>query len=106
MKLLTDTYKEKTIFALSCYDRLVFSGTLPEISYAQGMTSYLYCKDVRIFDYPRFAERFKEKIRNHAESIAREHNLKIEFIRKSGIRKEAVIAEKIKQMVLIPAYCY
>ena len=53
---------------LSCYDRLIFTGSLPEISYARGMTGYLNVKGIKIFDYPRFAEPYKEKIRAHIEN--------------------------------------
>ncbi len=97
MKLLTEEYKNNISFTLGCYDRIIITGTLPEISYSQGMTSYLYSKGVRIFDYPRFAEPYKEMIRNNAEEVAKENGIDIEFIRKSGIRKEAIIAEKIKE---------
>lgn len=68
---------------------------MPEISYSQGMTKYMYQNGVRIFDYPKFAEPFKEAIRANAERIAKEHGIDIEFIRKSGVRKESIISEKI-----------
>lgn len=95
MELLTARYKDKISCVLSCYDRLILSGTLPEISYSQGMTSYMYQNEHRIFDYPKFAEPFKEAIRANAERIAKEHNIEIEFIRKTGVRKESIISEKI-----------
>ncbi|MCF8335672.1 MAG: hypothetical protein K9H65_03625 [Bacteroidales bacterium] len=91
MKTLTQIYKEKITGVLSCYDRLIFTGTLKRISYAQGMTGYLYGNNIRIFDYPRFAEPFKKLIRSNAERIAKENNIKIEFIRKSHIRKEDLV---------------
>lgn len=97
MTLLTEQYKSNISLTLGCYDRLIISGILPEISYSQGMTSYLYYKGVRIFDYPRFAEPFKEKIRNNAIALAEVNNIEIEFIRKSGIRKESIIKEKLKE---------
>ena len=53
MKLLTETYKKDIAFTLSCFDRLIISGTLPEISYDSSITSYLYQKGVKIFDYPK-----------------------------------------------------
>lgn len=90
MKLLTETYSNEIAFSLSCFDRLIITGTLPEISYGEGMTSYLYQKGVKIFDYPKFAEPFKEFIRNNAESIAKENGLEIEFIRKSEVRKAVI----------------
>jgi hypothetical protein len=55
----------------------------------------MYQNEVRIFDYPKFAEPFKETIRANAERIAKEHGIEIEFIRKTGVRKESIISEKI-----------
>lgn len=97
MELLTEKHKKNISCVLSCYDRIIISGTLPEISYAQGMTSYMYQKGIRIFDYPKFAEPFKETIRSNAEQLAKEHGVEIEFIRKAGVRKESIITEKIKK---------
>lgn len=95
MKLITETYKEEISCVLSCYDRIIIRGCIPEISYSQGMTKYLFENGVRIFDYPRFAEPFKEPIRSNAERIASENGVEIEFIRKSGVRKESIIADRI-----------
>ena len=97
MELISETYKNKISCVLSCYDRLILTGTLPEISYAQGMTRYMYQNDIKIFDYPKFAEPFKDTIRANAELIAREHGVEIEFIRKAGVRKESIISEKIEK---------
>jgi len=96
MKLLTEKYQDNIAFTLSCYDRVILNGTLPEISYPQGLTNYLYQNEIRIFDYARFAEPLKEEIRHNAEQLAQDNGITIEFIRKSGVRKEAIIAEKIK----------
>jgi hypothetical protein len=97
MELITETYKGKIACVLSCYDRLILSGTLPEISYGKGMTKYMYQKAIKIFDYPKFAEPFKDAIRVNAERIAKEQGVEIEFIRKSGVRKESIISEKIEK---------
>jgi hypothetical protein len=66
---------------------LIF-GTLPGICYAGGMTSFLYTRQVRIFDYPKFAEPFRERIRENAERLAAAAGIEIEFIRTRSIRKE------------------
>ena len=97
MELLTDTYKKDIACVLSCYDRLIITGTIPEISYSQGMTSYMYQKGIKIFDYPKFAEPFKDAIRANAERIAKEQGLTIDFIRKTSTRKETIISDKIKE---------
>jgi hypothetical protein len=97
MELITETYKDKISCVLSCYDRLILTGTLPEISYSQGMTSYMYENGIKIFDYPKFAEPFKDAIRANAERIAKEHGIEIEFISKADVRKESIISEKIRE---------
>lgn len=97
METLTQTYKERISFTLSCYDRIIINGIIPEISYAQGMTSYMYQHNEKIFDYPRFVEPMKTVIKENAERIAKEHNISIEFIRKGNVRKEDLIKKKIAE---------
>ena len=97
MELITDQYTDKISGVLSCYDRLIFTGTLKQISYSKGMTGYLYSKKIRIFDYPRFAEPYKEVIRDNAERLAKENDINIEFVRKSYIRKEDLVSAILKQ---------
>ena len=91
MDLLTSTYQDKITGTLSCLDRVIITGTIPQICYSQGMTSYLYSQNIRIFDYAKFAEPFKEELRANAEQIAKGNNLEIEFVRKSHIRKEDLV---------------
>jgi hypothetical protein len=95
MELIIDRYSNKISGVLSCYDRIVVQGIIPGICYAQGMTGYLYANSIRIFDYPRFAEPFREQLRENAETIAKENSLEIEFIRKKNFRKEARIKDII-----------
>lgn len=97
MKLLTDTHETKISVELGCYDRLILTGTLPELSYGQGITSYLNVHEIRIFDYAQFAEPFKALIRSNAEQIAKDSGIEIEFVRKSHIRKESIISAKIEK---------
>lgn len=79
MALLTERYADKILGQLSCYDRIVIQGTLPGFCYADGMTAYLYANNIRIFDYPRFAEPLRNELRDNAEKIARDNGLQIYF---------------------------
>jgi len=92
-QMLTERYRERLHGVLSCYDRIVITGTLPGICYAGGMTSFLYAKGIRIFDYARFAEPLRERIRERAEQLATEQGARIEYIAKTHIRKEEVVAK-------------
>jgi len=89
MTLLTDRYAAQIAGVVSCYDRIVITGTLPGVCYAEGMASYLRAHDIRLFDYAHFAEPLREEIRQNAERLAQEHGLAIEFIRSArAFRKE------------------
>src|SRR5665647_631485 len=79
MELLTKRYEDKISGVLSCYDRLVLKGTLPTICYAQGMTGYLIRNNILVFDYTKFADPLREKIRINAEQLAIANNLTIAF---------------------------
>jgi len=105
--LITERYKEKIYGAISCFDRIVIQGVIPGWCYAQGMTSYLYANDIRIFDYPQFAEPLNDMIRENAERLAKENGLQIEFIRKTGaFRKDDRIKEIIKDRGEEPGLVY
>ena len=92
-QMLTDRYRDRLSGVLSSYDRIVITGTLPGICYAAGMTSFLYAKGIRIFDYARFAEPLRDRIRACAERLAAEQGARIEYIAKAHIRKEEVVAK-------------
>ncbi len=91
LTLLTERHADQIAGVLSCYDRILIFGTLPNICFAEGMTSYLYAHKVRIFDYPRFAQPFREELRMNAERLAAENGITIEHIRKKNIRKEDLV---------------
>jgi hypothetical protein len=90
---LTERYGVHLAGVLSCYDRILITGTLPNVCYADGMTHLLYVKGVRIFDYTRFAEPLRERVREQAKALARDAGIEIEHIAKSHVRKEDVVAK-------------
>ncbi|MGH2644153.1 MAG: hypothetical protein ACRDE2_09405 [Chitinophagaceae bacterium] len=96
MGLLRQRYGEKISGILSCYDRIVITGTLPVLSKASHLTGYLNQQNIRIFDYAKFAEPYRETLKANAEKLAQEVGLTIEFIRKGNIRKEALIEGILK----------
>lgn len=97
MCLITERYAEKINGILGCYDRVVITGTLPGLCYAEGMTGYLYAHKIRIFDYPRFAEPFRDELRENAEQLAGENGLEVEFVRNHETRKEALIKKILQE---------
>jgi hypothetical protein len=93
VELLTERHAAQIAGVLGCWDRMLVFGTLPKICFAGGMTSFLYERKIRIFDYPKFAEPFRNRIRENAEKMAAEAGIEIEFIRKRNFRKEDRVKE-------------
>lgn len=92
MELLTNRYVQNLAGVLSCYDRILVTGTLPGACFADGMTSFLNSRGIRIFDYPQFALPLRERIRANAQALAAEQGATIEHIAKAHVRKEDVVA--------------
>jgi len=93
MELLTTRYSQNLAGVLSCYDRIIITGTLPGACYAGGMTSFLNSRGIRIFDYPQFALPLRERIRANAQALAAQHGAVIQYIAKAHVRKEDVVAK-------------
>jgi hypothetical protein len=94
---LTERYGDRIAGVLCCYDRVVITGTVPVICYAEGMTRFLYANGIRIFDYPQFAQTLRDRVRDRAASLAAAAGVTIEHIAKSHIRKEEVVARVLER---------
>jgi hypothetical protein len=97
MELFTERHEKKIVGVLSCFDRVVIAGTIPEIGFAGAMTGYLFRQDVRIFDYTKWAEPLREELHKNAESLAEKNGLEIEFIPKNEFRKEKRVREIVEE---------
>jgi hypothetical protein len=97
MELFTERHAAKISGELSCLDRVVISGTIPGICYAEGMSRYLRIKGIRIFDYARWAEPFRDQIRQNAQRLSEEAGVRIEHLRSSKLSKEALVEEILKK---------
>ena len=98
MNPFVERHQDKIAGVISCFDRVVITGTLPDIGHAQAMAGYLTYHDFRLFDFPRWAQPLREDIRNHAQRLAAKSDLKIEFIRNhKAFRKEQRIKDVLKE---------
>ena len=91
-------HRKKIAGVLSCFDRVVITGTLPEIGYTGAMAGFLRAQGVRLRDYANWAKTLRDEIRSHAQQLAAEAGLEIEFIRShKDFRKEQRVKEILKQ---------
>lgn len=98
MNPFVEEHQDEISCVLSCFDRVVITGTLPDVCHARAMAGYLGAHGTRLFDYPRWAEPLRDEIRSNAERVAAEAGLEIEFIRKlKAFRKEDRIQDILGQ---------
>jgi hypothetical protein len=88
---LEERYAANLHGVLSCFDRIIIIGTLPGACYAEGMTSYLYAHGIRVFDYPRFAEPLRERIRERAQEVCAAAGIEIEHVRSWLFRQPRIL---------------
>lgn len=96
MNPFIERHQDSISGVLSCFDRVVITGTLPDICYAGAMAGFLSYHKIRIFDYPNWANGIRDEIRQHTEDVAQQNGVEIEFIRRhKAFRKE----ERIKSII-------
>lgn len=101
--VLTERYGQKIRGRLSCYDRVVITGTLPDIGHATAFTRELNKRGIRIFDFAEFTKPLRDQIRDNAERLAAEEGLTIEFIRRvDAFRKEERVAQILRERGMHP----
>ena len=94
MNPFIERHQHQITGVLSCFDRVIITGTLPEIAYAGAMERLLRYRNIRLFDYRRWAEPLRDELCRNAEQLAAEAGLKIDFIRRlKAFRKETRIKE-------------
>jgi hypothetical protein len=69
-------HKEEIAGVLSGFDRLVFRGTLRSISYAEGMTGYLWAKQVRLTEFGKHVLRVSERLKQACNSATHDGRTK------------------------------
>jgi hypothetical protein len=99
MNPFVERHQEDIAGVLSCFDRVIVTGTVPDICHPKAMAGFLGAHNIRLFDYALWAAPLREELRANAEQVAAEAGLEIEFIRHcKAFRKEdrvqAILAER------------
>lgn len=96
--MLTQRYASRIRGTLSCFDRILITGTLPDICHPQAFTRELNRRRILIYSFTEFAQPLRDAICENAERLAKENGLEIEFIRRIGaFRKEDRVQEILAQ---------
>jgi hypothetical protein len=97
MEAFVQRHREDVIGVLSGFDRLLFRGTLRSICYGDGLDRFLGAMGVRYKNFGAFAEGLSERLKKHAEALAKAAGRPFQYLCSSSQSKEEVaraIAER------------
>jgi len=96
-ELLTERYSKDIKGVIGCFDRVVIRGSFQDICYPQAMENFLRFSDIRLVDYQKqVANELRLEIVDQVKRFAKDRRVEIEHVQAS-IRKEAFVAERVKQ---------
>ena len=105
---LVSRYASQIAGQLGCFDRVIITGSLLDVSHPSALERQLYAAGIRCFDLGVFAEPLRDAIRDHAAALARAAGLEIEFVQRRNFRKEDRVAEVLArrgtQPELVPVF--
>ncbi len=93
MEKFLNRHKDSIVGVLSCFDRVLFRGTLRSISYLDGMKVFLSVHKVLLKDFGEFVQGHSSRIKHHAEAFAQRHSRPYQYITSSSTSKEAIAKE-------------
>ena len=89
---LTERHHKDIVGILSCFDRILINGFLPDIGHDKAMEGLMRHLNIRLFDYPDHANQWREQIRTHIEKLAADNKTTIEFIRNTPRKEDHIQA--------------
>lgn len=88
MESFLKQHREKIVGVLTGFDRIVFRGTLTNLSYSAGMERFLGFHDAAFGRFAKFVEGTTNAIKRHAREFARTHGRPYVHISSPGVSKE------------------
>ena len=95
--LFTTKYKNDIIGIISCFDRLLFSGTIIQLTYVQGLERYLRANHILLKDFKKHAISLANQLKDNAKSLAEKNNAKFIYLKESKHSNEEIVKEIINQ---------
>jgi hypothetical protein len=92
-----ERHSDKIVGTITCFDRIIIQGTLPDICHPHAITGFFNRHRIRIFDFKPWAKPMRDEINKNVETVAAENGIKIEFVRRSKDSKEERVQEVIAQ---------
>ena len=88
-----ERHADNIMGVISCFDRVIVQGTLPDICHPGAITNFFFGHGVKIFDFKQWAAPMRDEINENIKALAKENNVEIEFVRKKNFRKDDRVKE-------------
>ena len=95
---ILENHKNEIAGIISVNDRIVIRGTLPIVSYSQGMNSFLFRNSIRILDYLKFASGLRDNYIDYVKNFAMENNIPIKPLNSYKISKEDEVQKFLEEL--------
>lgn len=88
MKTFVQNHAEDVIGVLSGFDRLLFRGTIRQLSHRGGMMSYLLFRGILLKDFGAHSAAMTELVKDAVASAVRERGRPVIYLQSSTLRKD------------------
>lgn len=100
--LFTTKYKNDIIGTISCFDRLLVSGSIIQLTYVKGLERYLRANHILLKDFKAHAISLAKQLKENAQSLAQKHNAQYIYLKDSKQSNEELVKGIIKQRGVHP----
>jgi hypothetical protein len=97
MERFLQRHQDRVRGVLSGFDRVLFRGTLRSISYRDGMDIFLSSQHVLYKDFGAFVQRLSDRLKEHAQALARKQGRPFRYLPSPSISKEDIARRIIRE---------
>ena len=95
--LFLTKYKNDTIGIIRCFDRQLFSGSIIQLTYTEGLLRHLRANQILLKEFKPYAISLAKQLKENAVKLAEENNAKYIYRKDSKQSNEELVKEIIKQ---------
>lgn len=93
MDELAERYHDHIVGSLSCFDRVMIWGSLPDIGHAEAAMNWAFHHNIRICGFADWAKQRHDDIDAHVKKLAADHDITVTFVTRRALeRKEEYVA--------------
>lgn len=91
-------YNDIILGTLSCFDRMLISGTNPEWRFPEAMKCYLLKNRIKFKEYAQFAKSVRDKIKANIETLSTKSKVPVDYIKTPRlVNKENLVKSRIAE---------